>query len=198
VIDYLRQFLFENKGAYTVHGEGDLRTTQDNMFKNDQLLFYPYPLYGSYGVFRDMQTDYGILPFPKFDEKQDGYYTRLWADFGTFMCIPNNCGKQELVGAFLEAAAFENHKNVIPTLYEKALKVKFMRDDMSAKILDIIREGIYFNFDVIYAQNNAGIAHIYSSVINEKNGNYASWYEKNEAKIEKAIADIMEKIVALD
>ena len=192
--DYLYQLLYESKGSYTLPNEGEDIQKQRNMFKNDQLLLNAAPLYCSYGIYRDMESDYGILPFPKFDEKQEGYYTRLWADYGTFMCVPNNCGKQELTGAFLEAAAFETHKSVIPVLYEKALKLKFMRDDMSAKMLDIIRDGIYFNFDVIYSYNNGGISFAVSRIINDKNNNYASWYEKNEPVMKAAIADISEKL----
>ena len=193
LINKLYSLLFENAGCYTID-VSKIGLYEANMFKNNQVFLIGRPLNASYTSFRDMDTDYGILPPPKYDEKQAEYYTRSFSDVGTFMCVAISTGKTELAGAFLESAAFENHYNVVPVLYETALKVKFTRDDMSAKMLDIIREGIYFNFASIYNMNIGNPWWVLRDLLTAKNNNFASWYESNEIKIQTSLDKMVETI----
>ncbi|MHC1694869.1 MAG: hypothetical protein AB9835_06300 [Eubacteriales bacterium] len=198
LVDKVYGLLYENNGAYTVDSEGDNVEKQYEMFKNDQTFFFPMPMRSTYQYFRDMESDYGILPYPKFDESQEEYYTKIWADFASFMCVPVNCDKLELVGAFLETASSESHRTVIPALYETALKVKFSRDDVSARMLDIVREGISYNFASVYNETIGYPWYVMRSLMSEKSKDFASWYDKNEALIQKTMDKVVDNIEQLD
>ena len=47
-------------------------------------VFYPSTLNLS-DQLRDMRDEYGILPFPKYDEAQDGYYTTVNDNYSQIM-----------------------------------------------------------------------------------------------------------------
>ena len=51
----------------------------------------------------NMEAKYGILPLPKFDEAQEGYYTNAWDQFSVF-AVPKTIADEdkEVVGIFLK------------------------------------------------------------------------------------------------
>ena len=93
---------------------------------------------------RDAATDFGIIPYPKYDETQDKYYSRIEGCevFG----VPLTNTDPEMTSVILEAMACESRKIVIPAYYEVALKVKFTRDEESSKMLDIAFENRVFDY----------------------------------------------------
>ena len=101
-----------------------------------------------------MTSDYGIIPYPKFDEAQEQYLTRI-QDAVALVCVPITLfdEKTEAVGAALEALAAESYRNVTAVYFEVAMKVKYSRDDISSQMLDIVRGGAYLNFASIYNES---------------------------------------------
>ena len=90
------------------------------------------------GTLRDMETDFGVLPYPKYDEAQSEYYSRVsyyWANI-----VPITNAKLDMTGAILEALNCESANYVVPAYYEIALKTKYSRDEESAAMLDLIFE----------------------------------------------------------
>ena len=90
------------------------------------------------GTLRDMETDFGVLPYPKYDEAQKEYYSRVsyyWANI-----IPVTNTKLDMTGAILEALNCESANYVVPAYYNIALKTKYSRDEESAAMLDLIFE----------------------------------------------------------
>ena len=112
----------------------------------------------------------------------------------SLFCIPINCNKTEAVGAFMEAMASESYKNLSRVYFDIAMKVKYARDETSSKMLDIIREGAYLNFASIYNESLGSPWHVLRELLNAKNKNFASWYDKNSPKIQKAIDKLIDKM----
>ena len=81
------------------------------MFKMDTALLMPVRLSALYDDLRDMESDYGILPFPKFDEQQAEYHTSFLDNYSV-LCVPNNADNIEMVGALSEAMACESKNSV--------------------------------------------------------------------------------------
>ena len=151
LVDKVYDLIYENPGSYVMKGNVGQDFSSD-MFKNDQVLFWPGMLVIAIERFRDMESDYSIIPYPKYDEAQNRYYTRI-QDGVSLFCVPNNCGNPEMVGAFMEAVSSESYKNVSPAYFDVAMKLKYARDEASAKMLDTIREGAYLNFAGIYNES---------------------------------------------
>ncbi len=122
-----------------------------NQFANDKVLMITAQMDDAAADLRDMRNDYGLLPFPKYDEKQADYYTSSRTTHST-MVMPITCSNPDRAGAFMEALAASNHQSVTPTYFELALKTKYSRDNESAVMYDLIHNSRVLSFSYIYAQ----------------------------------------------
>ena len=179
---------YENPGAYVMPDQSKF----SDLFKNNQILLMPGRLSDAV-VLRDMESDYGIIPYPKYDETQTDYYSRIW-DALSLMCVPMNCDKTEAVGAFMEAMGSESYKTVTPAYFDIALKAKYTRDDISSQMLDIVRSGAYLNFASIYNESIGSPWFCLRNLMQAKKKDFASWYEKNEPIISGKIDAIVSKL----
>ena len=100
---------------------------------------------------RSMEVDFGILPYPKWDEAQESYLTySAGTDAAAAYAIPANADA-ELGACLLEALAYYGYSDIWPEYFERALKGKNARDNESAEILEMIFDNIYFDFTQIYS-----------------------------------------------
>ena len=113
------------------------------MFSNNQALFF-MQLMQIVPKLRDMEADFGIVPYPKYDEAQDKYYSRI--EGCELFGVPKTNTNPEMAAVILEAMACESMNNVIPAYYDVALKVKFTRDNDSAEMLDLAFENRVFDY----------------------------------------------------
>ena len=100
-----------------------------------------------YSSFADLPFEYGLLPLPKYDATQEGYYTEPYHDFSVFAIaanIPED--KLEMVGVIMEALNAESWKTVYPAYYDEALKGRYSTDETMADMIDLIVDGVKFDF----------------------------------------------------
>ena len=166
----------------------DIYSMYRPMFQEQRALILAEYL-GNASQMRSYEFDFGILPFPKLDDNQERYKTAPQNGY-TMFCTPVTVQNTEKVGAVIEALAAETGKDVLPAFYEIALKTKFARDEESSEMIDIIREGISYNFGTEYGWCLAG-AHPWRNMVTDKNKNIVSWLDKNMPRLEKAIAKIL-------
>ena len=135
---------------------------------------------------RDFETDYGIIPYPKWDEKQEEYYTMV--DGGhEGIAIPVSVADPDFVGTITEALNAESYKRTIPVYYDIVLKTKGSRDEESVTMLDMIFDGRIFDFGYVYGE--FGAAFWPQFLIEKKSPDIASYYEKNHKKYDEKMAD---------
>lgn len=126
-------------------------TVAINMFSGNQVLFF-MQLMQIVPKLRDMEADFGIIPFPKYDEAQDTYYNTVGSWHSVFFCMPMGTADPEMSSIVAEALACEGKYNVTDAYYDLNLKTKAARDEQSAAMLDIIFEtrvydlGWYYQF----------------------------------------------------
>ncbi len=126
--------------------------------------------------FRDMEDDYGGIPYPKLDEKQESYCVRVQNGTGlTYIPITNH--RLELTGAVLETFACASYNYVLPAYFETALTAKGSRDTETEEMIPIIRESCSF-----YDEAATGFA-VRSAVDN----GLASYWAGVEAKVTDAV-----------
>ena len=99
---------------------------------------------------RETEINYGILPYPKWDEAQKQYHS-ITMDFSTAFAVPRTVKDQEFVGAVLEAMAYYSYHYVREALYDSVLKFRDSKDADSSKCIDIILENPQYDFAYIYA-----------------------------------------------
>lgn len=129
--------------------EADDMNILTSVFMNGRALFFANNLSRSHTL-RDMKDDFGIIPYPKYDEKQEKYVTYNAIGNSTAFAVPTGTDS-ELAGCVLEALAYYGQKDILPEYYERALKGKVARDNDSEAMLDIIMNNIEFDFIQIYS-----------------------------------------------
>lgn len=143
----------------------------------------------------DTEFDYGVLPFPKFDETQDYYYD--FPDIIGVMVfgVPKSAGDPAFTGFMLEALSAASTDTSLYAYYQVSCKDKYTYDQDSADMLDLIFEHISYDLGTIFSFG--GINSILNDKIpSQKKNNFASLYAKVESKaltdidkLETAVAD---------
>ncbi|MCI8388488.1 MAG: hypothetical protein HFE63_08510 [Clostridiales bacterium] len=123
--------------------------TAHEFFMKDQALFSPNAIEFAH-IMREMNSDFGILPYPKWDENQSDYVSYNALGNATTFVIPSTADA-DMVGCILEALAYYGYKDVRPQYFERALKGKVSRDNESEAMLDIIFNNIEYDFTQIYS-----------------------------------------------
>ena len=144
-------------------------------------------------IYNSMEDDFGVLPTPKYDENQEKYLTLL-NENSTPFGITTTSKNIDAVSATMEALCEENHYTVSPVYFETALKVKYSRDDESAKMFDLIRESATFDFGRLYG-GAAGVSlsiDIKGAVRNDTS--WASTYAANKDAAKAAIDSFIESV----
>lgn len=115
----------------------DIPQTARKMFSEGKSLFMDMSFFFIEEL-RQMESDFGIIPYPKFSTEQANYASRLCYYMPTIVPVTLTGEKLERAGVMLEALACEYYNNVVPAYYEVALKAKAARDEESQGMLDII------------------------------------------------------------
>ncbi len=98
---------------------------------------------------RDMEDDFGIVPMPKYDEKQEKYIAQLGTST-SMLFVPTTTKDIALTSKVMEVLSYFTSDMVVPQYYEVALKEKYARDTDIQEMLDIIRAGASFDFLFVY------------------------------------------------
>ncbi len=91
-----------------------------------------------------MESDYGILPQPMFDEFQENYYSYTGYTIPVTM-VPANCPDPERTGRIIEAFCTASYDEVTPDMYEIVTAVKNARDAESSEMIEIIIRNKFFD-----------------------------------------------------
>ena len=168
-----------NSGIYFID-KGD-----ENRFLESRSVFYATDLKYTEKL-RDMKDEYGILPMPKFDAGQGQYYS-VANDNYSQIAVPTTVKDPEMVGAVLELMGEYSYKKVIPAYYEVAMKGKYLRDDESCQMFDIIIDGAWYDFANINTSVVGDPVFITRQAQYHKDGqNFASmWAAKKDSLTEK-------------
>jgi hypothetical protein len=191
VLDKVYSFLIDSGDVYVC--QDPTQSFMPGMFESDKGLFMTTWL-GNCANLRDMNTDFGIIPYPKFDETQEDYST-YYLDRASSFLVPVTADL-DYTGIIVEALAAESYKRVIPAFYELALKSKYARDNESQEMIDIILSNVRFDFGNIYTYaigGSLGPGHLLRDCIIKKNKDFASLYASKEATYNTNLKQLIEK-----
>lgn len=155
------------------------------MFNNKQALFAMYTL--SIVEYQEMREapDFGILPLPKYDEKQENYITQAWP---CITAIPALVRDQDMSSAVLEALNRITYLDVYPIYKEIILQRKLTRDNESSEIVDIISSNALCDFGTIFRVDDKLIWP------QDICGKYSSWWASNKEKLTTKLEKIIDTI----
>ena len=167
-------------------------------FAQDEMLFL-FGYFFTSDFLRDMESDYGVIPYPKFDETVESYRALVHNDVA-LCALPVTCPDVDRVCAVMEELAFQGYKSTSPAYYDIVLKGKYMRDstDTAAALIDHIHDLAYTETGYAYASMTESAGYMHRSLIDAKSGNIASQWAKIQTKAESALATLIESYSELE
>jgi hypothetical protein len=202
MLNKVHDLFYNNPGSAITNSRGNSidfkgRGDQSYLFSSGNALF----LSDRVGVlhtpdYRNAAFDFGILPIPKYDANQEKYLTMI-NEHASVMGIPAYNRNLDMTSKIIEVLSAESHKQLVPAYYEIALKVKYSRDEESVRMLDLIFEGVVYDFGLLY---NIPTFDIYQEIlVNERDPNtFASTIERLQPRAEDALQRILDLYDEID
>ena len=151
VMDKLISLIHETTGVY--ESDKSIDASPAYFAENNSLFYAGRMSNAAAATMREMESDYGILPMPKYDAEQKDYVTFIH-NAAVVTCVPKTVADSRInmVGAVLEGLASESYRTVMTPFIETALKMKYSRDALSGQVIDIIFDTAMV--DMMYYYNN--------------------------------------------
>ncbi len=135
--------------------------------------------------------DYGVLPYPKFNEAQDTYIGTPDPVAASLFGVPVTETDFEFAGFMLELLSCLTYQDILPLYIETSAKTKYMYDEDSAKMFDITFNNLHYDLGVMF--NWGGLKAVLTMEIPKEHENifsslYAKYESKAQTEMEKTLA----------
>jgi len=195
IVNRIYDMCYNTNGVWCDFTQGSRKFDACKLFYNRKAIF-THNILGAVLTedLRNFEDDYGILPMPKYDETQREYKT-MSSEWQTVLAVPKTCRDTEFVGTIVEALSAENWKTWTPTIYEIALKTRYLRDSESKKVLDILIENTVYDFGYVY---HFGFSNFLSEMILLNKNNFQSYYTSKRANANYGLKQTIKAFDKLD
>jgi hypothetical protein len=142
---------------------------------------------------------YGIAPIPKLSVEQEKYRTYVndqVTGFGVSSVITDE-ERRDAVGAVMESIAYHSYHIVRPAYYDTSLSLRFMQDERSSEVLDLMFETISFDYGYLHVGGMGGIKADLRIALPKSNPNVSSLFKMWERKLETELKGEREAIERL-
>ncbi|MCL2517595.1 MAG: hypothetical protein FWF15_03430 [Oscillospiraceae bacterium] len=154
--------------------------TSTYMFYDGNLLFLVGFPHGLKDISANSEVDYGVLPFPKYDEKQAQYIATPDPVGVLMLTIPSSAKDVDFASFMLEAICASSKYDVMPKYYEDSSKTKYMYDEQSPLMFDLIFSGLRYDLGTMY--NWGDMKGIFYAISTGGTNNFVSKYTAVEEK----------------
>lgn len=155
------------------------------LFTHDLYLFH-YTSEGAMASFAEMESEFGVVPFPKYDQYQELYQT-IYPYNNNLLAIPSVNEDIERTAVLLEDMNYFSSFTVVPAWFDTLLTRRYARDDESEESLHILRNNCVYDIGLYY--NFGGLRDSILDV-DPRQSNIS----RNYARLEKAINASIKKI----
>ena len=165
--EMLTKLAHNNEGVldFSYAPSGSFDSTIIQQFAEGKYVFLPQRLTAATTDFmREMETDYGIIPYPLMSEGDD--YVSYIQESSTCISVPIVAERVlEKVGICIEALCAEAYRYTIVAFYNVALKNKYARDDNASRMIDLIYETASKSFLCEYNYKAGSICGVFYNCI---------------------------------
>ncbi|MCQ2433250.1 MAG: hypothetical protein MJ175_11660 [Clostridia bacterium] len=183
ITDRLVEFMKDTDTVLWASKCSNTWTTLDQVFMEDRALFRPGSVYDII-YYRNMNADFGILPYPKYDAEQETYYHLIATQACPGLCIPTTAPDLDRTGLLLEALAYESRPTVTKAYYDVNLYSKLTRDNDSGDMFDIIFSTKRYDLGKVFDWGSLDSS--LSSLVTGNKG-YATLFASRESKAQSAM-----------
>ena len=139
---------------------------------------------------REMESDFGLLPPPKFDEQQENYMVYNSDSWTTYAAVPKTVKDENLnyIGDVMNALGYYGHEHIYTALIDTAITYKSLRDEGNREMMELIYDSRVYDLADIY--DFGGISGMMNSFISKNTTNFTSLYKSYSKIIEKQIQSL--------
>ena len=144
--------------------------------------------------FADVEFEYGCVPMPKYDTKQEEYRCTVHNDMTLFSIMRGvDEARHQMITAVLESWAYEAYTETTPVIFEQIMQYQKSASPEMTEMLGLIRDSGYFDFIRLYTVDyGTGIDFIGKYLRNGTNWNevtkvgglYEQWCDYNDILME--------------
>ncbi len=149
---------------------------------------------------RGYEVDFGILPYPMFNEQQGGYYSMMHYYASSSVAIPKSVKEDTLVmvNSMIEAMAYHAVDTLTEQYYEINLKTKGAKDEQSGPMMDKILSGRVYDLSYYYGWGGGVFGNIAGCLLPGGSKSVASVGKGAQRSIERAIEQHAKALDKLD
>ena len=184
--NYYQKVMGCMKGSQAALRQETLPNSYTEAFQNfmaDKTLFLTTNLTNTYGHFRDMESDYGVMPYPKFDETQADYHTAV-SGWAAALAVPSTAADPERTGDILTAMAYFGD-DLQKTMNDDILSAKIAREEAFPVAIEIMMGSKYYSVD--WMLGLTGIPDVLNKMADDNSDAFYSSLAKNKKVAEKMI-----------
>lgn len=193
VIEKLSELMYNPDIAYSWSKAGVTEAPAFTMFQTDKSLFYYGELH-AVATMRDMESDFGILPMPKYDTAQDGYHHCVNPNVAATLTIPSDNVNYEMTGYVMDTLGAISKNVLTPAYCDVTLAGKVSRDEESQASLDIIFNTIRYDLGYL---GGFGISSMLYTMADGYYTDLASRYAKIDKVVNKSLDKMMDKFESI-
>ena len=166
------------------------------LFQDGQALIHMAHANYAQGRLLDADFEYGLVPNPKYDEKQVNYYTGMgnpWSLYGVYRDFDDRGDRQDtlkMFSAVLECWASEAYRLTTPEIFEVIMQLKYRQGQDETDMFEYIRSGIVFDLGKIFGFDLYTMSELASGAI-VKNADWEELYPDYKVRIEYELAQLV-------
>jgi hypothetical protein len=194
IIKYINDFCNGGEHAsYFVHYDDTNQAPEVVEMFFDQRALFLFDILLQVKDFRSQEnSDFGIIPYPKYNAKTQKNYTNYTHTWSLCTSIPCTATNLERTGGIVEALCALSGKLVVPAYYERALMAKYKRDDESEDMLEIIFANVIYDYGVAYSGDQWSLMPGYFCP--KSNATLNGWYRLKENPLKTSFWELYEYV----
>lgn len=191
IFDVFQTFLFTDNRGYFKDDIDPIKT-----FGEKRALLQFITLADVMKLRQNYEVNYGIVPYPKYDNAQKDYHTHIYETLTVFTVPVNAASKQES-GIILEALGAASYDCITPKYFESILQYRNSQDINSLEMINLARQKISFNFGFVHGMS---INQIHGIFDNMKNGGYSltDTWNKRGGNWKDSLSALLDKYLELE
>ena len=181
-------------GGNSTTEEGDYTR---KLFKNKQALVWMEHASTAAHALVDVDFSYGLVPNPKYDERQLNYYTGVGNPitlYGIYVDFDDRGDRQQtlrMFSAVMECYASEGYRLTTPEIFEVNMQLKYAEGQDETDMFEYVRSGVVFDLGKIFNIELDNMSEIVSNAI-AGNASWSSSYKSYKRSIEAKLKTIVQ------
>ena len=167
------------------------------LFQEDKILirtavFEPVPR-----DLRAMDTDFGVLPMPLYNESQSRYANVVLPD-GHALCIPVSVAESDLerTGIITEYLAYASMDTLTEEFHNVSITTKYLRDTDSLEMIKLIFDTKLFDIGFYYQIGD--YQNIFRNMVDSGSTDFTSKFEASKSNADSGLVKLIEQFSAIN